>query len=215
MSLEEYGHKKWVAFFSQTGKEVADLAEKIGRWPDLVVTNYRPAEVRVIDSRLKTIAIPFYVLPNKPSAEDYQVVLKGYEDSLVTLHGWLRIIPPQICSSFNIFNGHPGLITKYPELRGFNKQEAIYNREVEYPFIGSVIHKVTSKVDDGSVLLSCERSNTAKTKEDAYRLLRETSLETWVVFFKYIHELQTIQNSKQGKQKGIHWVYGEVPRYEI
>ena len=30
---------KWIAFFSQTGAEIADIAESIGRWPDRIITN--------------------------------------------------------------------------------------------------------------------------------------------------------------------------------
>ena len=33
---------KWITFFSQTGAEIADLSESIGRWPDLIITNERP-----------------------------------------------------------------------------------------------------------------------------------------------------------------------------
>ena len=30
---------KWIAFFSQTGSEIANISRQIKRWPDLVVTN--------------------------------------------------------------------------------------------------------------------------------------------------------------------------------
>ena len=32
---------KWLAFFSQTGGEIADIAESLQRWPDLIITNER------------------------------------------------------------------------------------------------------------------------------------------------------------------------------
>ena len=36
-------HKNtWIAFFSQTGSEIADLAEVVGSWPDRSITNDRP-----------------------------------------------------------------------------------------------------------------------------------------------------------------------------
>ena len=43
---------KWIAFFSQTGAEIADISESLGRWPDLLITNKRPADLRTIDSRI-------------------------------------------------------------------------------------------------------------------------------------------------------------------
>ena len=43
---------KWIAFFSQTGAEIADIAEEIGRWPTRIITNKRPDNLRVIDPRI-------------------------------------------------------------------------------------------------------------------------------------------------------------------
>ena len=31
--------KHWVALFSQTGSEIARLRERLGRWPDTIITN--------------------------------------------------------------------------------------------------------------------------------------------------------------------------------
>ena len=35
------GTKVWIAFFSQTGGEIADLAKSLGKWPDRIYTNER------------------------------------------------------------------------------------------------------------------------------------------------------------------------------
>ena len=43
--------KNWIVFFSQTGAEIADIAESLGRWPDRIFTNERPGHSRTIDPR--------------------------------------------------------------------------------------------------------------------------------------------------------------------
>ena len=60
---------KWIAFFSQTGAEIADLSEKIGRWPDRIITNSRPEHIRTIDPRI--LKRNFWTLINKPDADNY------------------------------------------------------------------------------------------------------------------------------------------------
>ena len=76
---------KWIAFFSQTGAEICDIAESLGRWPDLIVTNIRPKSERTIDPRLEGRKIQ--MLPNKPNLLHYDNVLRGKEKPIVTLHG--------------------------------------------------------------------------------------------------------------------------------
>ena len=43
----------WIAFFSQTGGEIADISNSLGRWPDVIVTNERPEHLRTIDERVE------------------------------------------------------------------------------------------------------------------------------------------------------------------
>ena len=115
---------KHYAFYSQTGSEIAAIAEQTGQWPDKIVTNTRPSEKRTISSLLNGREIIY--LSNKPTVEEYLEVL-GDEQCLITLHGWLRIIPPEIIEKYpSIFNGHPGLISSYPQLKGKDPQEKAY-----------------------------------------------------------------------------------------
>ena len=115
------GETKWIAFFSQTGSEIADISEALGQAPDVIITNDRPEHLRTIDERIEKQG--YFTWANKPTEEDYISLLEAYPDAVVTLHGWLRIVPPYVCERSNIYNGHPGLITKYPELKGKDPQE--------------------------------------------------------------------------------------------
>jgi len=107
---------KWIAFFSQTGNEIAEVSNQLGRWPDVIITNERPARLRKINQEVLSKNIT--TLPNQPTVEDYRSVLAeaiGTDAYVITLHGWLRVIPAEVIEEYStIYNGHPGLITKYP-----------------------------------------------------------------------------------------------------
>ena len=95
---------KWIVFFSQTGAEIADISERLGRWPDLIITNKRPDHLRTIDPRIEQRN--YWTFPNKPREENYLEVLEFFPHSLVTLHGWLRIIPEVVCERSEIGRAH-------------------------------------------------------------------------------------------------------------
>lgn len=210
---------RWVAFFSRSGAEICDLAVKLGRYPDVVVTNREEEDGLGLDPRItehaiaslslkefeavakERLALPRTVLtvfrlvhlPKKPSVEAYrkllaavQLLFRSTDPLLITLHGWLRIIPAEICEmhSGRIFNGHPALIDEYPDLKGLDQQESIVNAQDRYPYIGSVVHEVTAGVDEGKVIVSSKIRNEIATIAAAYTTLRTTSLASWQVFFK-------------------------------
>jgi len=169
---------KWIAFFSQTGTEIVDIAKSLDRWPDKIITNQRPEHLRKINDELLEREIIY--LPNKPSVDDYNVVLE--DNALVTLHGWLRVMPPTICEKFLIYNGHPGLITEYPELKGKDPQERAF--EGKYKTAGSVIHEVVPEVDAGKILKEREVDIEGKNLDEVYSTLHEVSTNLWIDFLK-------------------------------
>ena len=174
---------KWIAFFSQTGGEIADIAESLQRWPDLIVTNERPSKLRTIDGRiLDNVEDRLVVLPNKPTVEDYETILQ--DNALITLHGWLRIMPRVICEKYAIYNGHPGLITEYPELKGKDPQVRAF--EGKYPVAGAVLHKVIPEVDEGKIIAE-ERFNAFNLSlDELFRILKDRSLYMWINFLKKV-----------------------------
>jgi len=171
---------KWIAFFSQTGGEIADIAESLQRWPDLIITNKRPDHLRTIDSRV--VEYGYTELPNNPTVEDYETVLQ--DNSIITLHGWLRIMPPAVCDKYLMYNGHPGLITKYPELKGKDPQVKAF--EGKYPVAGAVIHKVTAGVDEGRIIMEEYFNATQLDLDGLFRILRDRSLYMWTNFLKKV-----------------------------
>ena len=176
-------NKPWIAFFSQTGSEIVDIAESLGRWPDIIVTNQRPVRLRTINDKIKESDL-LVTIANKPSVTELEEVLGYYKNPITTLHGWLRIMPPAICEKYSIFNGHPGLITEYPELKG--KDPQIRALEGKYPVMGCVLHKVTAGVDEGKIIAE-ERFNAFQiTEEEMWVATRDRSLYLWTQFLKKI-----------------------------
>ena len=174
--------KPWITFFSQTGAEIADVSEALGRWPDVIVTNERPEHLRTIDPRIEKQG--YFTWANKPTEEDYIELLEKYPDAIVTLHGWLRVVPEYVCERSKIYNGHPGLITEYPELKGKDPQVRAF--EGKYPVAGAVLHKVVAGVDEGRVIME-ERFNASNLElDDLFRILRDRSLYMWHKFLEKV-----------------------------
>lgn len=169
--------REWIAFFSQTGSEIVSLGNALGKLPTEIVYNEKPIYKNDININIDK----YTSVPNRPSVEDYERVLSKYDNPLVTLHGWLRIVPPEICSKYEIFNGHPGLIDEYPELKGKDPQEKAYRLGLQEG--GSVVHRVTEGVDEGEILYSTKASLKGLDLNGVYSILRETSMVSWMKFF--------------------------------
>lgn len=171
-----------IAFFSQTGGEIVDIAKTLGKWPDSIVTNQRPKSLRRIHPDIKE-SEKLVTVSNKPTLEELEEVIEFYKDPLITLHGWLRIMPAELCKKHTIINGHPGLITEYPELKGKDPQMKAFN--AKHQVMGCVLHRVTAGVDEGPVIAE-ERFNAHNiTEEQMWKVTRDRSLYLWIDFLKY------------------------------
>ena len=125
--------RPWVTFFSQTGTEIRNLAKDLDYWPDLIITNERPEDLRTINPKLiKEYPGKIIQVSNRPTDEELRSVLYGYYNPIITLHGWLRIMSPWMCENYDIYNGHPGLITVYPELKGKDPQMRAFMGNYEW-----------------------------------------------------------------------------------
>jgi len=78
-------HKMWIALYSQTGSELKELSSIIGRKPNIVYTNNK-------------------AIAGHMSHEMIMNKISRYDEALITLHGYLRILPPEVCH-LNILNG--------------------------------------------------------------------------------------------------------------
>jgi anthranilate/para-aminobenzoate synthase component I len=175
---------KWITFFSQTGSEIVELSKSLGRKPDLLITNnfeekykFNPG-IRELDVTIQSARHDILM--------DY---LRGQrifdpKDTLITLHGYLRILPADVCNMYEIYNGHPGAIDLYPELKGKDPQERVWQENDKYTIIGSVVHKCTAELDAGEIVKAVHFRNRNYTKDDLYNNLRIASLSAWNFFLK-------------------------------
>ena len=172
--------RPWIAFFSQTGSEIVEVSKILGRWPDRIITNKRPDHLRKINQDIPTHLLMW--TENKPELHEYDWLMRNFDNPIVTLHGWLRVVPEDTCRKYEIYNGHPGLITKYPELKGKDPQYRAW--EGNYRSAGCVIHRVTAGVDEGEVLMERESIHKQLPKNDIFRILHDTSVEMWGEFLQ-------------------------------
>jgi folate-dependent phosphoribosylglycinamide formyltransferase PurN len=185
--------KRWIAMFSQTGSEIAALAKHLGKWPDVIITNNgdqdkwcKDLQLLELRQRGKSYGPKTRIqVVSSPQAKTANFLhsIEGSKNALVTLHGWLRIIPKEICEQYEIVNGHPGLINTFPELKGKDPQVKAY--ELNHTTIGSVVHKVTAEVDGGEILeWSATFLEEDAMLENTFARLKHTSFSAWCKFFK-------------------------------
>jgi len=168
--------RPWIALYSHTGSEIVNVSKKLGALPDLVVTNNDRSLIHVKHS-LRTAS--------KPSAVDYRTVFDTVgENPIVTLHGWMRIIPGEICEEYDIYNLHPGLITKYPELKGKDPQQRVFEMLNSPQYVGCVLHRAIAEVDAGDIIMTRSVFNTYMSVHTLTDVLHEMAGSMWVDFFE-------------------------------
>jgi folate-dependent phosphoribosylglycinamide formyltransferase PurN len=183
-------NRPWITFFTQTGSEIANLVKSQNKVPDCIITNRENLDG--VCSELKEIinnGCKIVFISKKPTHREYEEILKKYKDPLITLHGYLRIIPPEICNKYEIYNLHPGLITEYPELKGKDPQVRAF--EGKYPKAGCVIHRVIPEVDCGEVVATYPILIEGYTKERVFYELKVIGVMLWNDFFKKIKASET------------------------
>ena len=172
-------YNKWVALFSQTGSEILNITNNLKVDPYKIITNQQDIS-KINKQLLEKYKDKIIYLQKKPTEEEYIKVLEGAD--IITLHGWLRIIPANICNKYKIYNLHPGLITKYPILKGFNPQEKAFN--LKLPTAGCVIHEVVPEVDSGKILEYSEFDITNNTLDEVYTKLHDSATLLWTKFLQ-------------------------------
>ena len=172
--------KQWICFYSQTGSEINNVRKALHRDPDIIIFNGDDLS-KTNKELVEAVGNKIVKIPAKPTLENYKDLAKTFDKNcIITLHGYLRIIPEYLCTNFHILNLHPGLITTYPELKGFNPQEKAY--KLQLPTSGSVIHRVIEQVDSGDVLCEREVNIQNRSLDYIYSILHDISTDLWVDF---------------------------------
>jgi len=166
---------KWVALFSRSGSELASLTSTLGTCPDMTITTNHNHD---------TWSEAIHLLPRvaiMKSKDIHNMLDNRNERLLITMHGYLRILPPAVCSKHFVFNGHPGDIIKYPELKGKDPQKKAI--ELKLISTGYVIHRATEELDGGDIYRFTRVDITSDTTEDALcNYLRDVGVRLWTDF---------------------------------
>jgi len=168
----------WFAMFSQTGSELQEVCKRLNKWPDVVVTNAAEVDTSIW-SKSMLVQVD---AKSKVESKLYNSLFEAFsagDEPLVTLHGWLKIVPEDVCKRYQIFNGHPGDIQKFPQLKGKDPQKKAF--ELRLPFSGCVIHRVTAEVDGGPIVMHDEVAIAhCKNVDQVIATLKKTSIEQWI-----------------------------------
>lgn len=192
---------KWIAFFSMTGSEICNIIKYFNVIPNAIITN------KYIDNSYEIFKYSncLYKIPKNPSVKDYLNILQSYDpkDTIITLHGFLRIIPPEICDMYkNIYNLHPGLITKYPQLKGKDPQVRAFNGN--YEEYGAVIHRVISELDSGQIIYHIsfkKQPNNIYDFQNFITYMKQSSFILWKKLFDYFIQNNLILTDQERKLK--------------
>jgi folate-dependent phosphoribosylglycinamide formyltransferase PurN len=175
--------RTWVTFFSQTGSEIYKISKKINRVPDIIITNKPKSKILEINSNLvEEYGAKIVWLQPKPAVLEYINAIP--QGSLVTLHGWLRIIPPEICDIYEIYNLHPAPIhlEGYDKYKGKDPQARIFEDKAKYS--GNVIHKCIAELDAGEILAKNYFEVQGFDIDMIFKLTHSKATELWCSFLE-------------------------------
>lgn len=182
---------KWYGLFSHTGKELEKLVSMDHGFDlrlDTMITNNMD-----YSGCLGTRGIRLFKLA---STKDVNWLLKQSQivedNSIITLNGYMGILPADVLHNLKtrdckVYNIHPAPIQFYPDLRGKDPQERLYEgiQKREYSYIGVVIHEVDEGVDTGKIVhWILELADHGMTKEELYVRLHELGTKAWESFFR-------------------------------
>jgi folate-dependent phosphoribosylglycinamide formyltransferase PurN len=170
---------KHIALFSQTGSEIVGLMAN-GFKPDYVF--YDQTDEDKINSHIDLNNSARILKRNVKNVQHLRDCFGDPKKCFITLHGWLNILPKEICREYNVYNGHPGYIIDYPELKGKDPQARAFLSKERYRFIGCVLHKVIPEVDEGEILLSKRLPNVYDSVEGIIEACARISLSLWIDF---------------------------------
>lgn len=178
---------KWYSLFSHTGSETAALQKLLKSEVKL--------EVAITNNSKYEGPLPYIKLISAKYINEWLMEPGNVEPgSIVTLNGYMRIIPEEVINYLHsidcrLLNIHPAPIQLYPDLRGMDPQERLYEgiQSGKYHYIGVVIHNVDAGVDTGSIVnWSTEFADPNMTKDELYQRLHDIGTKLWLEVFKEV-----------------------------
>lgn len=181
----------WCGLFSHTGRELEALADLDCQFDIRLVaaiTNNSKYFGTLPQRGVRVHCIPKFADINK-ALMDPTVVC---DNCLITLNGYMGILPKDVLDHLHsrgckVYNIHPAPIQHYPELRGKDPQERMYEgiQAGVYKYIGVVIHEVAPGVDTGQIVhWNLGIADAGMSKGELYATLHNMGTEAWLEFFE-------------------------------
>lgn len=178
---------KWYSLFSHTGSETEAVRFRTDADVELVTA--------ITNNGAYQGSLPCIKLPTGRDINQWLMTPGNVEpNSLITLNGYMRILPAEVIDYLHdlgcmILNIHPAPIQLYPELRGADPQERLYEgiQSGRYAFVGVVVHWVDTGVDTGDILYwNLEIADTSMDKADLYSHLHDLGTDAWLHVFEEV-----------------------------
>lgn len=178
---------KWYSLFSHTGSETAALQKLLKGKVEL--------KTAITNNSKYAGPLPCITMASAKAINEWLMAPGNVEpDSIVTLNGYMRIIPEEVINylhsiSCRLLNIHPAPIQLYPDLRGMDPQERLYEgiQSGKYQYIGAVIHNVDAGVDTGVLVnWSLELADPNMTKDELYQHLHDVGTKLWLEVFEEV-----------------------------
>ncbi len=160
---------RWINLGSRSGKTLDEVCKALGKRPD---TNYNSKNFskEVIESQLRR--------------------LYSKEKTLITLMGYLRIVPEDICREFTVMNIHPAPIhlKPYERYKGKDPIERYWKERPNSSNVvhlwGSVLHVATPELDEGPIIAN--RIFGCRDLEECYNNSFSANIDLWVKYLKEV-----------------------------
>lgn len=174
----------WVACFSHTGSEVLNVNNAL---------IYQRADVKLRAALTDNMTFSNDTIPYEKYLyrSMINIRLADLQDCIVTLNGYLGILNAPLLERMQsrnckVYNIHPAPIQIYPELKGLDPQERLYEgiKSEKYTKVGCVIHEVTPQLDGGNIVYwQTELASPEWSKAQLYKHLHDMGTSMWLDFF--------------------------------
>lgn len=177
---------EWYSLFSHTGSETKAVMEQLS--DELLLR-------KVLTTNMDYAGqLPMVLRFRKADWINQWLMQPGNVEpnSIVTLNGYMRILPEEVINHLHsigctVLNIHPAPIQLYPDLRGKDPQERLYEgiQSGKYGFIGVVIHEVDAGVDTGKIVnWELQFADPSMSKDKLYECLHDMGTRLWVETLK-------------------------------
>lgn len=158
----------WIALTSRSGATLARVVDQSFIVPETIVSAKTRKEHNMTMNWLRDI---------HQSYKNTNGTLP-----IITLNGYMWIIPEDVCDMFEIYNLHPANLIKTPELVGKDPLERFFevNKEKNSYTLGSTIHRVIKEVDKGSIISTSDFE--ASNLQEAYQKSFDVNVDLWLKF---------------------------------